>query len=123
MTRDNYNIKIVFSGFGQPSFSFEIVPSWDTGDFGTGEWVFDTLAQAKDAAIRYLDEQHYDQVNNRKDPIKPKSLIRNTRLEDIWYFFWETYEEDQKILDYLTEKMSPDEFDTMLKDIKEPPDK
>ena len=68
-----------------------------------GHWTFDNLEEAKEEALRFLDEQYDDYVNGddtTNDIIKPKSLIRNTRLSDLVDPFWEKYDENMTRLDY-----------------------
>ena len=122
MSESNYKIKITDSSYSFQIIDFEIISKLDEGDFGDlfgdGHWTFDTLQEAKDEAIRYLDEQYYDRVNNTNDPIKPKSLIRNLRLCDLWDKFWDGYEKDQKRLEYLMKDMSYEDLEKLDNDIE-----
>ena len=120
MSDNNYKIKISdsLSNMLYQMISFEIISKYDDGEFGDGHWTFDTLQEAKDEAIRYLDEQYYDQVNNTDDPIKPKSLIRNLRLCDLWDEFWDEYDKDQKRLEYLMKDMSYEDLEKLDNDIE-----
>jgi len=120
MSENNYKIKISdsLSNMLYQMISFEIISKYDDGEFGDGNWTFDTLKEAKGEAIRYLNEQYYDQVNNPDDPIKPKSLIRNLRLCDLWDDFWDEYDKDQKRLEYLMKDMSYEDLEKLDNDIK-----
>ena len=111
---NNYQIKIVSIGL-MNTYSFEIVSKWDDGDFNDGHWVFDTLADAKDAIIAYMHEQHPQIVN---DPVGGVGQIRAKRLCDLWDVFWSYYDEDMKRLDYLLETtdMSLEEIDNKIKE-------
>ena len=110
----NYQIKIVPVGL-MNTYSFRIVSKWDDGDFDNGHWVFDTLAEAKDAIIAYMHEQHPQTVN---DPVGGAGQIRTKRLCDLWDDFWDDYDEDMKRLDYLLETtdMSLEEIDDKIKE-------
>ena len=109
---NNYQIKIVSRGL-MDTYSFEIVSKWDDGDFNNGHLVFDTLAEAKDALIAYMHEQHPQIVN---DPVGGVEQIRATRLCDLWDEFWSYYDEDMWRLDYLLEitGMSLEELDNKI---------
>ena len=57
----HYRIKMTPTSFNFCMVNFEIVePHYDGQDY----WIFDSLEEAKDAGIAYLEEQDADRVNS-----------------------------------------------------------
>ena len=115
-----YKIRVNEMPLMNAMFSFRIVShNEELGWNDKGYWVFNTLTEAKEYALKYINEQYWDYVNGpdaKNDIIKPKERIRYQRLWDLTDEFWEDYDLDQKRLIYLTEKMSMslDELDKLV---------
>jgi hypothetical protein len=112
----NYQIKISMSSTFC-MMHFEIVePGHQREEFDgelTDRWIYDSLEQAKYFAIAYLEEQYPDEID-ACSMIKPRSIINNIRMCDLWDDFWSVYEEDRKLLNALKD----DEYDELTKRIK-----
>tara|TARA_R110000823_G_scaffold3438_1_gene13148 strand:+ start:195 stop:488 length:294 start_codon:yes stop_codon:yes gene_type:complete len=81
--------------------NFEIVePHYDGQDY----WIFDSLEEAKDAGIAYLEEQDADRVNSDDGIIYPRTMIRRITMEILWDEFWKNYTEERKLVDNMTDE-------------------
>mgnify|MGYP003152098397 CR=1 FL=1 len=106
-----YKIKMESTSFNFCCVSFEIVePYYDEQDY----WIFDSLEEAKDAGIAYLEEQDADRVDGDDGIIFPRTQIRAITMEQLWEEFWQNYTEEQKIVNAITDE----EYKTIEERIK-----